>query len=158
MRCIGLGLLVGLVGCGAHGLTKLDGASVVGGPAALEGAPMLTLISTEIEKRSAALGACFAGPTNVAHRTSVTVAIRGPLHEEPGAVPGAYGGWGRPDAVFYVGQLPEHPGAPQPPDDEFNRCIAGALEKIPFPVRETKAIDATWVIRQAAPSAIVGSR
>lgn len=129
-------------------MTKLEGASVVGAHPSVYDGTLKTLLSTEIDKRSVALGACFTGPSNVARRTSVTLAIRGPLHEAPGTTPGAYSGWGRPDAVFYVGQLPERPGAPQPPDDEFNRCIASALEKIPFPVRETNAVNAVWIIRQ----------
>lgn len=139
-------------------MTKLEGASTVGMPAAA-GAGLDARIGTEIQKRQERLQACFAGPANVEHRTQIKVAIRGPLHEGPGSVPGAYSGWGRPDAVFYVGQLPERPGAPQPPDDDFNRCVADALKDIPFPVTEKNAVDATWTIRaQAGASPSVASK
>lgn len=152
MRCLALAGIA-VVGCAGHGMTKLEGASTVGVPAAVSGSALNALLGAEIQKRHERLTACFAGPTNVDQRAEVKVAFRGPLHEGPGSMPGAYSGWGRPDAVFYVGQLPERPGAAQPVDDDFNRCLASALEKIPFPMRETHAVDATWTIRYQAGAA-----
>ena len=98
-----------------------------------------------IETREASLGACFSAP-DAKGRTSVKLAIRGPLRIARGTLPGSYSGWGHTDAMFYVGQLPAAPGAPQPPDDTFNRCLADALKDIQFPYDENNAVDATWVI------------
>lgn len=98
-----------------------------------------------IETREAALSECFAAPA-AKGRTSVKLAIRGPLRPERGGPPGSYSGWGYTDAVFYVGQMPANAAAPQPPDDELNRCLADALKDIPFPYDENNAVDATWII------------
>ena len=99
-----------------------------------------------IEQRQAALVACFAGPSNVHHRTSVKLAIRGPLHEHEG-MPGAYAGWGKAGATLYFGQLPERAGDPPPPDDAFNQCLGEATQGIAFPPDEMHAVDATWIIK-----------
>lgn len=98
-----------------------------------------------IEQREAALATCFGAPS-AKGRTAVKVAVRGPLRPAKGVPAGSYSGWGHTDALFYVGQMPLHPGDPQPPDDELNGCLADALEDIPFPYDENNAVDATWVI------------
>lgn len=110
-----------------------------------------------VETREAELGACFAS-ADAKGRTRVKLAIRGPLRIGHGA-PGAYSGWGHTDAMLYVGQLPPDVGAPQPPDDTFNRCLADALKDLQFPYDENNAVDATWVITYDATKPVsAGSR
>lgn len=98
-----------------------------------------------IDTREAALASCFTAPA-AKGRTVVKVAIRGPLRPERGVAAGSYSGWGHTDAMFYVGQMPRQPGDAQPPDDEFNWCLADALKDVQFPYDENNAVDATWVI------------
>lgn len=102
-------------------------------------------LTRELLQRSPALSACFAAPASQG-RKQVRVAIRGPLRTAPGTMPGSYSGWGHVDAQFYVGQLPLQAGAPQPPDDEFNRCLASALGDIRYPFDENNSVDASWLL------------